>query len=132
MSDSARILVVDDEPDMRALIVDMLAARSVTVTVSNAVDAIPPLDWEPFDLMIIDLNLPELAGEEAIKMIRGRPAGVDLPIIAISADPALHERLLGVDVQAILEKPFTATKLLDTVEELLQRPRPARELPSAS
>ncbi len=88
MSNPARILVIDDDPDIRTMLVDLLSSQSTIVTESNAIDAIPPLDWEPFDLLIIDLNMPDLIGEDAIQLIRARPAGAELPIIVISAAQA--------------------------------------------
>ncbi len=132
MSDPPRILVVDDDPGIRALLSDLLATRSSLVTTTNAIDAIPPIDWQPFDLLIIDLNMPDLSGEEAIRMIRARPAGADLPILVLSAVPGMRERLQGVDVQAIVAKPFDADALLNTIDELLRRPRAAQSIPAVS
>ncbi len=131
MSNPARILVIDDDPDIRTMLIDLLSSQSTIVTESNAIDAIPPLDWEPYDLLIIDLNMPDLIGEDAIQLIRARPAGADLPIIVISGDPLVHERMAGADVQAVLPKPFTATALQRTVRELLAHRSPDRQLPTS-
>ncbi len=132
MSNPARILVIDDDPDIRTMLVDLLSSQSTIVTESNAIDAIPPLDWEPFDLLIIDLNMPDLIGEDAIQLIRARPAGADLPIIVISADPLVHERMAGADVQAVLPKPFTSSDLQRTVRELLTHNGRGRQLSTPS
>ena len=130
MPNPARILVIDDDPDIRTMLVDLLSSQSTIVTESNAIDAIPPLDWEPFDLLIIDLNMPDLIGEDAIELIRARPAGANLPIIVISADPLVHQRMAGADVQAILPKPFTSAQLQRQVKELLAHPSRGRQLPT--
>ncbi len=123
MSDSARILVVDDDPSILGLLADLLSPFYTVFTKYDAVEAIQQLDWEPVDLLIIDLNMPVLLGEEAIRMIKNRPGGYALPVLAISGDREIHQRLLGTDVQAIVEKPFSTDRLLHIVEDLLERSR---------
>lgn len=127
MTERAHILIVDDDPNILALLTDLLSPFYAVSNRTNAADAIQQLDWEPSDLLIIDLNMPLLLGEEAIRMIRERPAGRSLPILVISGDSAPRERLLDSDVQAILEKPFFTEDLLRTVQDLLAEPRPKTE-----
>ncbi len=123
MTERAHILIVDDDPNILALLTDLLSPFYAVSNRTNAADAIQQLDWEPSDLLIIDLNMPLLLGEEAIRMIRERPAGRALPILVISGDSAPRERLLDSDVQAILEKPFLTDDLLRMVQDLLAEPR---------
>jgi DNA-binding response OmpR family regulator len=116
------IMVVDDEPDIRELIRDVLESRGFDViTAIGGREAIASLGLCHVDLLIIDLVMPEQEGIETIGMAcRLFPK---LKILAISGSEALYlrmARMLGA--QETLEKPFSVDVLITKVEDLLASP----------
>lgn len=114
-----RILVVDDEADVRELVKDVLESNGYfVVTAENGRDAMRRLQTHPVDLVVIDLIMPEREGIETIQALRrDHPK---LPILAISGSvgPYLEAaRLLGAN--ASLNKPFSVDRLADTVAGLV-------------
>jgi CheY-like chemotaxis protein len=73
------------------------------------------------DLIILDLHLPDLSGEEALASLRADPRTRDIPVIVISADAAAErvDRLSAVGARAYLTKPLDLKKFLDVVGEIL-------------
>lgn len=122
----ARVLIVDDEIDIRQVISRILqSAGHATSTAENGRQAMDHLQREPVDLMITDVFMPEMEGLETVKLTRRLyPA---LPIIAVSGGGSLgaseylmFARCFGAT--ATLEKPFEIAGLLDLVNELLNSP----------
>ena len=126
----ARILVIDDEADVRTTI--GLALEKIGHTVEEAADGNQGLKRfaeERFDLVITDILMPEKEGIETIRELRA--AHPDLRIIAISGGGRLNStnflemvRKLGAD--EVLKKPFTLAQLRHVVETCLGRTDPAR------
>ena len=117
----ARILVIDDEPEVLVLVEQMLrSAGHDVVLAANGREALRRYREAPADLIITDLFMPELDGLEAIIALRREFA--QLKIIAISGDIAA-EAMLSVarrlGTVATLEKPFTTEQLLAAVEKAL-------------
>jgi CheY-like chemotaxis protein len=82
-----RILLVDDHPVNRRVVSVMLAPFGwVIVEAEHGQAALDRLETEPFDLVLMDVNMPVMGGLEAARRIRARPAWADLPIIALTAD----------------------------------------------
>ncbi|SMF18913.1 Response regulator receiver domain-containing protein [Tistlia consotensis] len=117
------VLVIDDDPDMRALIAATLESAGYQVLTSeNGREAVATLIETPVDLVITDLFMPEFDGLEVIRAIRD--CADHLPILAISGSsayvtmdylPIAH--LLGAD--AVLPKPFPIKVLEQQVRDLL-------------
>jgi CheY-like chemotaxis protein len=121
---SAAILIIDDDPLMRAIAGEMLSAEGYQIfEAENGLAGLAVLDVTPIDLVITDMLMPEMDGIESIMAIRKR--GAEAPIIAVSAgarhQPAgdlLHiAESLGAD--ATLSKPLKRTELLAVVGRLL-------------
>jgi CheY-like chemotaxis protein len=121
-----RILVVDDDPDVRAYVSHVLVHGGYFVTESsNGKEAIDEQRKHPFDLIITDIFMPVAEGLSTIlKLRREYP---DLKIIAISGggnpnmgDYLTHAALYGAD--ATLAKPFASRVLLETTEHVLATP----------
>lgn len=116
-----RVLVVDDDPSVRRLLrVTLLTFDGLEIVeASDAVEALECLEAErPPDLILLDWRLPEASGAEVLKELRRR--GHDVPVIVLTGDGQVDRQLaesLGAD--RFLTKPFSPTKLLDTVEQLL-------------
>jgi two-component system, OmpR family, phosphate regulon response regulator OmpR len=123
MADSSpRVLVVDDEPELRALVQRYLSENGFTVRVagdSKAMDQM--LAREPVDAIILDLVLP---GEDGLAICRRlRASGEDVPIIMLTARGDPIDRILGIEMGAddYLPKPFTPRELLARLTAILRR-----------
>ena len=113
-----RILVVDDEPDILDLLVEILEGEGYeTLAAQDGLAALTSLSDATVDLVITDGMMPRLGGVELIRSMRGRPEFRDIPVILISA--AHHLRLVGIDEGFFLPKPFDLTDLLDAVAKCL-------------
>lgn len=126
----AKILLADDLRDVRFVASRILTGSGCRVTVvengRQAVDAIQSAidEQEPFDLAILDIQMPELTGTEAVSELRA--GGVDVPVIALTADASrrTHERLMLAGFSACLSKPLVKHLLLSTIGRLLNSASP--------
>jgi two-component system sensor histidine kinase/response regulator len=127
-----RVLVAEDNPVNRKLVVTLLKKRGHKVrAVENgraAIEAIEAIDEtrDQYDLVLMDLQMPEMSGLEATAAIRAREAGTGrrLPLIAVTAH-ALHgdrERCLAAGMDGYMSKPIDVKELISTVERFGDRP----------
>jgi CheY-like chemotaxis protein len=121
---AATILIIDDDPLMRAIAGEMLMSAGYTVLeAEDGAAGMATLDVAPVDLIITDMLMPEMDGVESIMSIRRKRPGV--PVIAISAgarhQPAgdLLRLAVALGAAAALPKPLTRAELLPLVERLL-------------
>ncbi|MDA1260388.1 MAG: response regulator [Planctomycetota bacterium] len=116
-----RILVVDDEEDVRRLASLILREAGFTVfEAANGVQALEQLAKQQVELVVLDLVMPEKEGAETVQALRKLRS--ELPVLAISgvvgADFYLHAaKMLGAS--ATLRKPFTREQLIGAIEPLL-------------
>ncbi|MGD0200786.1 MAG: response regulator transcription factor [Bryobacteraceae bacterium] len=114
----ARILIVDDEPQIRRVMRTTLAAQGYIVAdARSGEEALEKLRTERFDLVLLDLNMPGMGGLAACRAIRADP---DIPIIILSVRDAEKDKVQALDAGAddYVSKPFG-------IEELLARIRAA-------
>lgn len=117
-----RILVVEDEPRIREDIVTTLkVAGYVTETVADGEDAWFLGDTQDYDLIILDLGLPQLDGLTVLK--RWRAQGRQMPVLVLTARGSWSERVEGIDAGAddYLPKPFRMEELLARARALIRR-----------
>jgi len=124
----SHILVVEDDPDVRRVIVECLTVIGYQVTEApNGREGIAALQSHRPDLLVVDYAMPDITGAEVISEARRMYS--DLPVILATgyADMAVVERLAGKPL--ILRKPFDMAALGDAVDKLLekQRVKPAAE-----
>jgi DNA-binding response OmpR family regulator len=119
---SGRILVVDDDPG----IVDVVtfALRSDGFEVENAANGERALELaqrEPYDVVVLDLMLPELSGTEVCRRLRSSGNGV--PIVMLTARDAEVDRVVGLEVGAddYVTKPFSTAELVSRIRAILRR-----------
>jgi two-component system, OmpR family, alkaline phosphatase synthesis response regulator PhoP len=120
----ARILVVEDDPDIADLVVRYLAkAGFVSERVASGREALTAIAARPPDLLVLDLMLPHLDGLEVCRLVRGNQATSALPIIMLTARAEESERIVGLEVGAddYLAKPFSPNELVARVRALLRR-----------
>jgi two-component system chemotaxis response regulator CheY len=121
----AEILVVDDSKVMRDMIVACLRPRAdlAFAHASSGLEAIERLSLKRFDLVVLDLNMPDIGGIEVLEFVRGQDALRALPIIIVTTrgDDASRTRSLEAGASRFMTKPFTPEAILREVEELLPR-----------
>ena len=88
---------------------------------ANGLEAIERLVLGPPDLMILDLNMPEIHGLEVLKFVRARPVYQSMPIIVLTTkgEESIRREALEAGASLYLTKPFSATELESNVRELL-------------
>ena len=120
------ILVVEDSPTMRQLIVFALRRlKDVNVTeASDGVDGLKKLSNKQFHLMIADINMPIMDGLKLVSLVRQDPKYNNMPIIIVTTEGADEDRKRGLSLgaNAYLTKPVQTTQLISTVKELLKLP----------
>jgi CheY-like chemotaxis protein len=119
------ILVVENEDNNRRLIEQILGfAGYHCLSATNGLEALDVLDRTHVDLILIDLSMPVLDGFRATEIIRKRPDGATLPIVAVTAHAMSEDRELALrcGCDDYLIKPFRPHELLGVVKRLLGRP----------
>jgi CheY-like chemotaxis protein len=119
------ILVVDDNADMRSYIERLLLPYWDVTAASDGRQALDAIEQEVPDLVVTDMNMPNLDGRALIQHIRTRRASHALPIIVLSAGAGEDQRVAGLNQGAddYLVKPFSPRELLARVEVQLLRAR---------
>ena len=115
-----KILIVDDNEDNRDVLARRLQRRGFDVTqASGGKLAISQAVSDAPDLILMDMNMPELDGWEATRMIRSQ--SLNMPIIALTAHamPGDQERAVEAGCTGYHTKPIELDKLLETIETLL-------------
>ena len=131
-----RILVVDDEEDVRVLHVRILGERGYQVDEArNGQEALQKLAVSSPDLMVLDLMMPEVDGWEVLRRLRGLPDPPPVVIVTALGDYASLSRGIREGASAYLIKPFRFNELLATVQAVLassDKKVPAQERRRAS
>lgn len=118
-AEKPRILLVDDDPAIRQILVRLLADENYeALTAANGVEALVLNDSAKFDLVLLDLNMPFKDGWETFEQLTSHDPL--LPIILITARPNQFFPAMAAGVGALLEKPLDFTRLLRTIRSLLQ------------
>jgi two-component system, OmpR family, response regulator len=122
-----RVLVVEDETSLAALVQEGLRAEGLLADIATSgEDAVWMASATPYDVVCLDVNLPGMDGFTACR--RMRDAGVATPILMLTARDAVEDRITGLDTGAddYLVKPFDFGELLARIRALSRRP-PERE-----
>ena len=116
------VLIVDDAHDLALLFAQLLGdAGYTTATAQTGQDALAQLQAQPPDLLLLDVNLPELDGFALAAMLKADPATATIPIIMVSAQDGRGARVIGLESGAedYLTKPVDPAELLAKVRNLL-------------
>ncbi len=121
----AEILVVDDSKVMRDMIVACLRPRAdfAFTHASSGLEAIERLSLKRFDLVVLDLNMPDIGGIEVVEFVRGQDALRDLPIIVVTTrgDDASRAKSLEAGASRFMTKPFAPDAILREVDALVAK-----------
>ncbi len=118
---NARILVVDDEPQIRRVMRTTLVSRGYVVsTARSGEEALEKLREDRYDLVLLDMNMPGIGGMEACRTIRSQS---DIPIVILSIRNAEREKVDALDAGAddYVTKPFSMQELLARIRAALRR-----------
>ena len=127
MEQKADILIVEDEQKIRTALVDFLEFHGFNVQHAvNGLQAEQIAAGKKFDLILLDLMLPKISGEELCT--RWRQQGLLTPIIMLTAKGQEKEKIAGLDLGAddYITKPFSLEELLARIKAILRRIDPAR------
>jgi two-component system alkaline phosphatase synthesis response regulator PhoP len=119
-----KILVVEDDPDIRELLRYNLAQEGLAVEeAQDGTEAIERIRRRAPDLLVLDLMLPGMTGLELCRVLRTEPATAALPILVVTAKGAEVDRVLGLEMGAddYVVKPFSPRELVARIKALLRR-----------
>jgi len=123
------VLVVEDEPHIRELVVLHLGLDGFSTVEARAGDeALRLIESDRFDLVVLDLMLPKIDGLTVCRAIRQRRLNADVPILMLTARREESDKVLGLDSGAddYLTKPFGVCELVARARALLRRPRASK------
>jgi two-component system chemotaxis response regulator CheY len=119
----SEILVVDDSKVMRDMIVACLRADSALefTQAASGLEAIEQLSLKRFDLVVLDLNMPDIGGIEVTQFVRSQTASRALPIVIVTTrgDEVSRARAIEAGASRYMTKPFTPDEILGEVRALL-------------
>ena len=120
----ARILVVDDDPDVRRLVEMKLHLDGIeTVSAGDGAEALEILGDQTVDLVVLDLMMPVMDGYEVCRRMQADPALSSIPVIMLTARAQANDIEAGFDIGATdyIVKPFSPRELLSRVRGVLLR-----------
>jgi Tfp pilus assembly pilus retraction ATPase PilT/ActR/RegA family two-component response regulator len=120
----AKVLLVDDEDQLRRVMRDLLERDGYAVTEArDGVEALDQIDRHAPDIIVLDLNLPGLDGYGVLSHLRSRPATVDIPVVVLTAqgDEDNEVRVFEMGADDFLSKPFRARALSARLQAVLSR-----------
>ncbi len=126
----AKILVVDDDPDILSLVRYNLEREGFSVlTAANGQDALQLVHSQPPQAIILDLMLPEVDGLEVSRQIKRDPTLSDIPVIMLTAKGEEVDRVVGFELGAddYITKPFSPRELILRLKAILKRSTPREE-----
>ena len=118
-----KVLVVEDSPTMRQLIVFALKRiRGLEITEANdGVGGLKKLSAEKFDLILTDINMPIMDGLKLVSLIRNDPQYREVPVVVITTEGAQEDRdrALALGANEYITKPIQTAKIIEVVRRLL-------------
>jgi signal transduction histidine kinase len=132
-SDAALVLVVEDNADMRSFVVETLARDHRVVSAVNGGDGFAQVRELKPDLVVTDVMMPEMSGEQLVEAMRADPELESIPVIVLTAkaDEDLRLSLLRHGAQDYVMKPFSREELRARVQTFVSLQQARRELEDA-
>jgi two-component system sensor histidine kinase/response regulator len=126
-----RILVAEDNPTNQQVAQAILEGAQIAVTiVNNGEEAVKALENQPFDAVLMDIQMPKMNGYEATRLIREVPRGASIPIVAMTAHAMKgdEEKCLEAGMDGYISKPVNQDRLFHTLWRLLRTRKRSSEL----
>jgi two-component system chemotaxis response regulator CheY len=119
-----RVLIVEDSPTMRQLLVFALRRRKDVeiVEAQDGMDGLRKVSSDHFDIALIDINMPVMDGLKLIRLMRDEESLKQIPIVVVTTEGADEdrERALALGANEYLTKPIQANRVLAVVKDLLK------------
>ncbi len=119
-----RVLLVEDSGAMRAFVTAALAedGEYVVTEVASGFEALRALPHGPYDLIITDINMPDIHGLELVRYVKETPQHRHTPVVIITSEAGTRDREKGLKLGAsdYLVKPFSAAELCESVRRQLR------------
>lgn len=117
MNKNKRLLTIEDDADIRDIITDFLTDEGYTIIgAGKGAEALHLLKTQSFNLIILDMGLPDMTGNDVLKAIPLQaPAAQNLPVIVVTANP--KTLIPNPQVRELIPKPFDLQTLLVTVQQ---------------
>jgi CheY-like chemotaxis protein len=117
-----RVLIVDDEPDLRSIIGQVLREAGYAVaSAANGAEALEQLRQQRPDGVLLDLNMPVMDGPSFLRVCRADPAYAELPVAVCTTQSTAALLTTALTIQAHIPKPFDLDELLDVVACLVDQ-----------
>jgi len=125
MAKKKKILVVDDEPNIRLLVKNMLGNRYDVVEAGDGNEAVTKAQEEKPDVVLLDILMPGKDGFTTCNQLKANKATKDIPVVMVTAlQHKLDEKLaLSLKADGYMRKPFTSEDLLNTIRSVLSAKR---------
>lgn len=127
------ILLVEDDPELREAMVDVLAAQGFRMLEAcngqEALDLLRARHLRP-TLILLDLAMPVMDGPQFLQERSGDPDLARVPVVVLTAQRRLAHQLEG-EVVAVLDKPFALKRLLEIIHDVCHQPFPTTPTPAA-
>jgi len=123
-----RILIVEDSATMRSLLVSTLESLELPLRITQAAsgfEALRSLPRDEFDLIVTDINMPDINGLELVSFVKRNAAFRAIPLVIVSTEGSERDREKGLELgaDAYLVKPFDPEALRRVARELLAKRR---------
>ena len=119
-----KILIVDDSVTIRKMVRASLRGldEAEFAEAGNGLEAIEHLALGPIDLMILDLNMPDMHGVDVLKFLRRHPSSREVPVVVLTTrgDESSRDAAIAAGATQYMTKPFVPQALLSTARELLR------------
>ncbi|HTD87168.1 MAG TPA: ATP-binding protein, partial [Candidatus Binatia bacterium] len=131
----AQVLIIEDDPRLVEVLADSLERESIRVShAGRGMEAVGMVADGKYDLVLLDLGLPDTGGFEVLEQIKADPAGRNLPVILLTAWNGTHDKVRAFDLGAVdyITKPFELAELRVRVRSTLKTKRLQDELRRAN
>ncbi len=120
------LLIVEDSAATRALIrnaIENIGEDLTTVEAATGFEALKLLPTEEFDLIVTDINMPDINGLELISFVKTNPRYRDIPLVIVTTERSVEdkERGLALGASAYVTKPFKTEELQEVITRILNR-----------
>ncbi len=119
-----KILIIDDDDKFLEMMQDFLLDQYDVAVAEDIFDGSNLLLGDRFDMLILDIRMPVVDGIEYLKMLDAKPEYAKMPILVVSGEPDLAEKVTPAYNRAYLAKPFHSDELYGKINHLLSLRRP--------